>query len=152
GLSAASRAAAPSSGVPARSKGRVIDVAVKDLRRAASPGANGTVRLMADVDPDSGVFAVRVPNPGLGNAGYPSGSWIVVRPVSSDDFAPNAWMVILRARGTFGATGADWTIAHVKTLPADDAQPRLQVSYGSATGREFRPERLSRAEVTLAAT
>ena len=32
------------------------------------------------------------------------------------------------------------------------APSRLQVSYGSATGKEFRPERLDRSELTLAAT
>jgi hypothetical protein len=41
----------------------------------------------------------------------------------------------------------------VKELPGDDATPpRLQVSYGSATGKEFRPERIDRVELTLAAT
>ena len=60
-------------------------------------------------------------------------------------------MVALKRRGTFGATNADWTIAHVKDLPGDEGTlPRLQLSYGSATGREFRPERLDRSDLTIA--
>ena len=94
-----------------------------------------------------------MPTPGLKNAGFNAGGWLVVRPVSPTDLGADAWLIVLRARGKFGATGSDWTIAHVKELPGDESiPPRLQVSYGSATGKEFRPERLDRAELTLAAT
>jgi Lhr-like helicase len=150
--SVSANAAAPRVTAPAPSKGRTVELPVRNLRRAAATGAHGTVRLLADVGPDDGAFAVRVPSPGLQNAGYHAGSWLVVRPASPVDLGSDAWMIVLRPRGKFGATGADWTIAHVKELPGDDAPPRLQVSYGSATGKEFRPERLDRAELTLAAT
>jgi hypothetical protein len=105
-----------------------------------------------DVELDASAFAVRVPVPGLNNAGFKAGNWIVVRPSSPTDLNPETWIVVLRARGNFGATSADWTIAHVKELSSEDAPARLQVSYGSATGREFRPERIAREELTLAAT
>jgi len=152
GLSLASSVARPPS-PPPPSKGRVVEFPVKDLRKANEVGTHGKVRVMADIEPDRDAFAVRVPNPGLTSAGFSAGGWIVARPVSPDDRGTDAWLVILRARGKFGATGADWTIAHVKDLPNGGSGPsRIQVSYGSATGREFRPERLEREEVTLAAT
>jgi hypothetical protein len=76
-----------------------------------------------------------------------------VRPFEPADLRPEAWLIVLRARGKFGATSSDWTIAHVKELLGDDgAAGRVQVSYGSATAREFRPERFDRDEVVLAAT
>lgn len=151
GLSTASSASAPRP-APTLSKGRVVELPVKDLRRADQTDTLGKVRLVADIDQDDGAFAVRVPNPGLKNAGYNGGGWLIVRPVAPTDLSPESWLVVLRARGKFLATGADWTIAHVKELPGDDSTPsRLQVSYGSATGKEFRPERLDRGELSLAA-
>jgi len=153
GISTASSGPSPRPATPPPSRGRVVELPVRDLRRADEDGIHGKVRVLADIDPDKGAFAVRVPSPGLKNAGYSAGGWLVVRPVSSADLGPDAWLIVLRARGKFGATGADWTIAHVKELPGDESAPsRLQVSYGSATGKEFRPERLDRAELTLAAT
>jgi ATP-dependent helicase YprA (DUF1998 family) len=152
GLSGAD-APAPRPAAPPPSKGRVIELPMKDLRRADDATTHGKVRLRADVDPDEDAFAVRVPTPGLKNAGFGAGRWLVLRPVGPADLGRDAWLVVLRARGRFGATDANWTIAHVKELPGDEGAPsRLQVSYGSATGREFRPERLDRAELTLAAT
>jgi hypothetical protein len=152
GLSAASSG---SGARPVRSPstGRVVELAVKEHRRADEANTHGTVRILANGDPDNHAFAVRVPSPGIRNAGYIAGGWLVVRPVSPADFGSNAWVIVLRARGRFGATAADWTIAHVKELAGDESvAPRVQLSYGSATGKEFRPERLSREEVTLAAT
>jgi hypothetical protein len=126
---------------------------VKDLRKAAEDKTHGEVKMLADIEPNKDAFAVRVPSPGLKNAGFSAGAWLLVRPVAAADLGPDAWLVVLRARGKFGSTGSDWTIAHVKELPGDEGAPsRLQVSYGSATGKEFRPERLDRAELTLAAT
>jgi hypothetical protein len=126
---------------------------MKDLRRAADAGTHGKARLLADIDPGDNAFAVRVPAPGLKNAGFKAGGWLILRPVAPADLGHDAWLVVLRARGKFGASGANWTIAHVKELPGDESAPsRLQVSYGSATGKEFRPERLDRTELALAAT
>jgi ATP-dependent helicase YprA (DUF1998 family) len=153
GLSGAAGAAAPRPAAPSPSKGRVVELPMKDLRRAAEAATHGRVRLRADVDPDGDAFAVRVPTPGLKNAGFGAGRLLVLRPVAPADLGHDARLVVLRARGRFGATGTNWTIAHVKELPGDESAPsRLQVSYGSATGKEFRPERLDRAELTLAAT
>lgn len=152
GLSTASSGSVVRS-VTTMSKGRVVELPVKDLRRAAAAGTHGKVRLLADIDFNEGAFAIRVPSPGLMNVGYSGGGWLVVRPVSPADLGPESWLVVLRARGRFLATGADWTIAHVKELPGDESTPpRLQVSYGSATGKEFRPERLDRSELSLVAT
>jgi ATP-dependent helicase YprA (DUF1998 family) len=135
-----------------QAQGRVIELPVKELRRSNEGATHGKVRLRTDVDPDDDAFAVRVPTPGIKNAGFGAGGWLVVRPVIPADLGRDAWVIVLRARGKFGATGANWTIAHVKELPGDEGAPqRLQVSYGSATGKDFRPERLDRAEITLAA-
>jgi Lhr-like helicase len=132
---------------------RSTEVRVRDLRRADDDETHGSVRLLAALVPPDNAFAVRVPNPGLGSVGYRAGGWLIVRPVSPADLGAESWLVVLRGRGAFGATGSDWTIAHVKELPADEGTPsRIQLSYGSATGREFRPERLYRTDVTLAAT
>jgi hypothetical protein len=154
GLTAGSSAAAPRPPTPPPpAKGRVVELPVKDLRRADQAGTHGKVRVLADIAPDEDAFAVRVPTPGLKNAGFSAGGWLILRPVAPVDLGRDAWLVVLRARGKFGATCANWTIAHVKELPGDEGAPsRLQVSYGSATGKEFRPERLDRAELTLAAT
>jgi hypothetical protein len=152
GLANPSPTAAPRGVASRPMSGKTVELPVKDLRKAATSASHGTVRLLADVALDSSAFAVRVPHPGLRKSGYLAGSWLVVRPPSPADLGPDAWMIVLRPRGKFGATGADWTIAHVRELPGDDAPSRLQISYGSATGKEFRPERLDRAELTLAAT
>jgi len=153
GLSGASTGAVSPPAAPPAAKGRVVELPVKDLKRSDQAESHGRVRVVADVGPDRDAFAVRVPTPGLKNAGFSAGAWLVVRPVAPTDLGRDGWVVVLRARGKFGATGANWTIAHVKELPGDEGAPsRLQVSYGSATGREFRPERLERAELTLAAT
>lgn len=153
GLSGAAGASPPRASAPTPPKGRAVELRMKDLRHADDDATHGNVRLRADVDPKSDAFAVRVPAPGLNNAGFAAGRWLVLRPVAPTDLAPDTWVVVLKSRGKFGATGANWTIAHVKELPGDDATPaRLQVSYGSATGKEYRPERIDRAELTLAAT
>jgi len=146
-------ASSPRPAAPASSKGHLVELPVKDLRKVDEDKTHGRVRVLVDIDSNEDAFAVRVPSPGLKNAGFSAGGWLVVRPVSPTDLGPDAWLVVLRARGRFGATGSDWTIAHVKELLGDEGAPsRLQVSYGSATGKEFRPERLDRAELTLAAT
>lgn len=151
GLTGAGTSSPRPSAPASPSKGRVIELPVKDLRKADDGATHGKVRLLADIAPDD-AFAVRVPNPGLKNAGFSAGGWLVVRAVGRADLGPDTWLIVLRARGKFGATNAEWTIAHVKELPGDEGAPtRLQVSYGSATGKEFRPERLVRAELTLAA-
>jgi hypothetical protein len=152
GLSGGAVAPAPRP-TPPPSNGRVVELPMKDLRHADEAATHGKIRLRADVDPDDNAFAVRVPTPGVKNAGFGAGGWLVLRPAAPTDLGRDAWVVVLRARGKFSATGANWTIAHVKELPGDEGAPsRLQVSYGSATGKEFRPERLDRAELTLAAT
>lgn len=152
GLSGAAGASPPRTFAPTLPNGGVVELRMKDLRHADDDATHGKVRLHSDVDPKVDAFAVRVPAPGLNNAGFAAGRWLVLRPVAPADLAPDMWVVVLRARGKFGATGANWTIAHVKELPGDDATPtRLQVSYGSATGKEYRPERIDRTELTLAA-
>jgi Lhr-like helicase len=153
GLTSASTGTAPAPTASSPLKGHVSVLRVKDLRSAGESASHGTVRLLTDIETDEHAFAVRVPNPGLKNAGYTAGRWLVVRPVSPADMGSNAWVIVLRGRGRFGATGADWTICHLKELPGtDDTPPRFQVSYGSATGKEFRPERLDRTDLTLTGT
>ncbi|WP_141593605.1 DEAD/DEAH box helicase [Myxococcus sp. AB056] len=143
---------APRPTAPTPATGRIVELPIKDLRRADDDKTHGKVRVLVDVALAAGAFAVRVPSPGLRNIGFGAGGWLVVRPVSPGDLGPDTWIVVLRPRGKFGATGSEWTVAHVKALLGDEGAPsRLQVSYGSATGREYRPERLERTEVTLAA-
>jgi hypothetical protein len=153
GLSTTSGTARPRATSLPPSIGRAVNLPVKELRTSDAHKTHGTVRLMTDAEFDDDAFAVRVPTPGLKNAGFNAGGWLVVRPVLPSDLGPESWLIVLRARGRFGATNSEWTIAHAKELPGDEgALPRLQVSYGSATGKEFRPERLDRGELTLAAT
>lgn len=153
GLTAAPSATSPRSSATPPPKGNVVELQVKDLRKADKEKAHSKVRVLTDVAPTEDAFAVRVPSPGLKSAGFRAGGWLIVRPVTPADLGPDVWLIAVRARGRFGATGSDWTIAHVKELQGDEGAPsRLQVSYGSATGKEFRPERLDRAELTLAAT
>jgi hypothetical protein len=135
-----------------RNKGMLLEIPVKEFRRSLEAVVHGTVSLYVDFDLDKTVFAVRIPNPGLRGIGFSAGAWVCVRPVTPADLNPNMWILLLKPRGHFGATGADWTIAHVKQLPSDDpAGAKLQVSYGSATGREFRPERIATSDLTLLA-
>jgi ATP-dependent helicase YprA (DUF1998 family) len=142
----------PRNASPVPSPGSLVELPVKDLRKAGDDRAYGKVQIIADIDVDEGVFAIRIPSPGLAKAGFVAGRWLVARPVSSADLGSNAWLVVLRAKGKFGATGSDWTIAHVKEMTGDDGElSRLQLSYG-ATAKELRPERLDRVELTLAAT
>lgn len=142
----------PRAGASPPGKGRVIELPVRDLRRYDAAVSHGSARLLADVDPKADASAVRVPSPGLPNAGFRAGGWLVVQSVSPADLGSDAWLVVLRSRGKFAATSADWTIAHVKELPGDEGAPtRLQVSYGSATGKQYRPERLDRDELRLVA-
>jgi ATP-dependent helicase YprA (DUF1998 family) len=137
---------------PAASTGRAVELPIKDLRTADAAATHGKIRLRANIGPDAKVFAVRVPAPGLTNLGFVAGGWVVLRPVAASDVGHDAWLVVLRARGTFGATGASWTIAHVRELPSEEGAPaRVQLSYGSADGRQYRPERFNRAEITIAA-
>jgi hypothetical protein len=153
GLNTASSGAKPQRTASPLPKGRAVELPVKDLRKANQVGVHGKVRVMTDIEIGTGAFAVRVPNPGLTSAGFNAGAWIIVRSVSLENRGPDTWMVVLRTRGRFSATGADWTIAHVKELGNTDSGPaRVQLSYGSATGKEFRPERLERDEITIAAT
>lgn len=135
-----------------RSKGKLLVIPVKEFRRSLEAVVHGTVSLYVDIDLDKTVFAVRIPNPGLRGIGFSAGAWVCVRPVTPADLNPNMWILLLKSRGHFGATGADWTIAHVKQLPSEDpAGAKLQVSYGSAIGREFRPERFEAGDLTLLA-
>lgn len=153
GLSRASASSTRPPGPPKPSNERIIELAVKDLRKANEDKTHGKARLLSETDLPEDAFAVRVPSPGLKNLGFGAGKWLIVRPVSLTDLTPDVWFVVLKARGKFSATNADWTIAHVKELPGDEGTlSRLQVSYGSATGSEFRPERGNRADLTLAAT
>lgn len=153
GLTTPSVSAPRPSAPPASSNGRVLELRVRDLRKADDDRTHGKVRVLAALEHVDDAFAVRVPSPGLKNAGFDAGGWLIVRPVSPADLGAESWLVVLRKRGKFGATNSDWTIAHVKQLVGDEGvSSRLQVSYGSATGKEFRPERLDRAELTLAAT
>jgi hypothetical protein len=153
GMSNASSTVAFGLANPAVSKSRVVELPVKDLRRLNVNDTNGKVRLLVSVDSIDGIFATRIPSPGLKNAGYKTGAWIVVRQFSAEDMGSDAWVIILRSRGKFSVTQMDWTIAHVKDLPGDDnSPPRLQISYGSATGKEFRSERIDRGVLTPAAT
>lgn len=138
-------------GGPTSPGGRTVEIAVKDLRRAAAPATLGTVRLLTDADLNDGVFAIRVPGDGLRGAGFTPGAWLIVRTFKADDLGTDAWVVILRTRGKFAPTAADWTIAHVKALAGEEEQTRVQLSY-CATGRECRPERLESTEVSLIAT
>jgi hypothetical protein len=132
--------------------GRIVKMKVRDLRRPSEPPVSATVLLGGDVEIDDESFAVRIPNPGLNNAGFRAGRWLVVRAVAAEDFGAEKWLIVLRSRGKFGATGAEWTIAHVRELPGDEETgSRVQLSYGSATGKEYRPERLRRAEVQIVA-
>jgi Lhr-like helicase len=143
----------PRTAVLSPKKGHVVEFPVKDFRKVDDNNAYGNVRLLADIDSSMDAFAVRVPSPGLKNVGFAAGGWLIARPVSTTDLGPNAWLFVLRVRGKFGATGADWTIAHVRELQRDESTPsRLQVSYGSATGKEFRPERIDFADLKLVAT
>jgi hypothetical protein len=152
GISSGTTATVPKSAISAPPKGHSFEIPVRDLRRAADVETHGKVRLRAGSDIGKDAFAVRVPAPGLPNAGFRAGGWVIVRPTSQTDLGSDAWLVVLRARGRFGATGSNWTIAHAKELPGDESTPeRLQVSYGSATGKEYRPERIDRADLTLAA-
>jgi hypothetical protein len=138
---------------PSRTKGLPVEFPIKEFRKSHENATHGAVTLYVDFELDKTAFAVRIPNPGLRGIGFPAGSWVCVRPVTPSDLNPNAWVILLRPRGRFGATGADWTIAHVKQLPGDDSSAaKLQVSYGSATGKEFRPERIEATELTLLAT
>jgi hypothetical protein len=94
-------------------------------------------------------FATRVPSGRLGTAGFPAGIWLVLRTEKVADLPIEQWVVLLRRNGTFHATNERWTIARTKFL--DDARTRLQLSYGGATGRQFRPERIVANEIALAA-
>ena len=153
GISSGTSTTAPKSAIPGPPRGNSFELPVRDLRTAADVGTHGKVRLWAGNDIGNDAFAVRVPAPGLANAGFRAGSWLIVRSTSQTDLGSDAWLVVLRTRGRFGATGSNWTIAHAKELPSDETTPlRLQVSYGSATGKEYRPERIDRADLTLAAT
>lgn len=153
GISSGTSTTAPKSAIPGPPKGHSFELPVRDLRRAADVETHGKVRLWAASDIGKDAFAVRVPAPGLANAGFRAGSWVIVRPTSQTDLGSDGWLVVLRTRGRFGATGSNWTIAHAKELPGDETTPlRLQLSYGSATGKEYRPERIERADLTLAAT
>jgi ATP-dependent helicase YprA (DUF1998 family) len=130
----------------------VVELPVKEFRRVDAPQTHGRVKLLVSREAGEGATAVRIPTPGLKNSGFAAGAWLVVRPFDTGDLVPESWLIVLRARGKFGATDSGWTIAHVKELLSDGAAARLQLSYGSATAREFRPERFDRNELVLAAT
>jgi hypothetical protein len=150
--SVASRSTSRATGAVA-SPGLTVELPIKDLKRAAESEVHGQTRLLVDIDIEESFFAARIPMPGLKNAGFAAGRWLVLRPFSSKDIDGGAWVVVLRPRSRFGATGSNWTIAHVREIPADATNPpRLQLSYGSATGKEFRPERPDASELTLVAT
>lgn len=132
--------------------GKAINVDSRDLRKGPDGPLRGKPALYAETEPPPGAYAVRVPGNGLQDIGFGPGSWVIVRPFTPEDLQPDAWIVVLRAKGKFAATQADWTIAHVKILESGGGAARLQLAYGSATGKGFRPERIEKAEVVLAAT
>jgi hypothetical protein len=131
---------------------RSVELPVKDLRRSAMPATLGTVRLRVDQELPGTAFAVRVPGEGLDSVGFSPGGWLVLRPFDSADVGSDAWLVVTRKRAKFAPTASDWTIARVKALPGDENGGRFQLSYGSATGRDYRPERIGSSDVTLTAT
>lgn len=146
------RRSAASTTSPVPPNGHVVELGVKNLRKAGAAASISKVRLHTVSELDSSNFAVRVPGDGLRSAGFNAGRWLIVRPFTTKDLGNDAWVIVLRARGKFVPTASDWTIAHIKELAGEEVQPRLQLSYGSATGREFRPERVESGHVTLAAT
>ena len=151
--SSTSATTSSSARVSVPSSGQIFELPAKDLKSINDAGKMPTVRLRSIVDPGAQAFAVRVPQPGLTSTGFASGKWLVARPSRPDDLGSDAWQIVLRLQGTFGATGRDWTIAHVKELPGADEEPtRFQVSYGSATEKKFRPERLHKSEALIVAT
>lgn len=124
--------------------GRVVELSVREIQRPEAE--HGKVRLRVAIECPPGAVAVRVPSAKLVSLGLPAGLWVVLSP--SEDIEPSYGdqrVVLLRRKGTFQATGERWTVARVKYL--NDARARLQVSYGGATGRQFRPERLDAADV-----
>jgi hypothetical protein len=152
GLNVGTNASNPIPETPVQAKSQEIELPVKDLRKADNASTHGSIRLLVEIEPEKSAFAIRVPMPGLKNVGFKAGRWLVVQPVSLNDLKSSDWFVILRTRGKFRVTGAEWTIGHVKELQGDEnTQDRFQISYGSATGREFRPERIEKAELKIAA-
>lgn len=136
---------------PGGAAGSVINLAVRELRRIAAAGASlGTVQLTVTTPPAGDAFAARVPSAALSPAGFAAGEWLVLTTSAAASVLPDQWVVAQRARGSFAATGEAWTIARVKFL--DEAKTKLQLSYGKAQGKEFRPERCEAAEVQLVAT
>lgn len=131
--------AAPTSG------GLVVEVPIREIQRPTEE--HGTVRLRVDETLPSGSFAARVPTAALGPLGFSAGSWLVLCPLEASAMPGTAWTALLRGSGTFQATRERWTVARVKFL--DEARTRLQLSYGGATGKQFRPERADASEVTL---
>jgi hypothetical protein len=132
-----------------RGGSQLIELRAVDLRSllTAAPIQTGTVKL-ASPQLEPGCFAVRAPSGALARTGITPGSWLVLRPVKESDADGQQLVLVLRSRGNFRATSAWWTIAKVRRL--DDPDARLQLSYGRKE-TEFRPERVTAEEVTLAA-
>jgi hypothetical protein len=146
------------SGAPSQTRGRTAtpkpashlstaEVPVREFQRPDS--THGHVRLRLAEEALAGAFASRVPTGRLETAGFAAGTWLVLTAAQCADLPTEHWVVLLRRNGTFQATGERWTIARIKFL--DDAHTRLQLSYGAATGRLFRPERLDAIEVAFSA-
>ncbi len=125
-----------------------LELTVRELRRPETTHGNARLRLGAQ--PPAGAFASRVPTGGLEGAGFGAGQWLVLTPEECNQLPTEQWIVLLRRNGVFQATREAWTIARVKFL--DEARTRLQVSYGPATGRQCRPEKVGSSEVAFAAS
>jgi ATP-dependent helicase YprA (DUF1998 family) len=97
------------------------------------------------VQATANLSAVSMPDTALGAAGVSGGSWVIVRDPVPEDFVEGAnapvRAIVARTSGTFKATGERWTVANVVRQEAA-ANSVGKISYGSATGERFRPERV----------
>ena len=134
------------SAAPSPGKGKVVELSVREIQRPEVE--HGKIRLHVTNECTPEAVAARVPNAKLVSLGFIAGLWIVLTPIEgSIPREDEQWVVLLRRKGSFQATGERWTAAKVKYL--DETHERLQVSYGGATGRQFRPERLDSSDIML---
>jgi len=129
--------------------GPVVKLPVKELRRLSIESPLGMVQLCTSQPVPDNAYAARVPSAVLNAIGFASGSWLILRATTPKDLAGDSWIVVARSSGKFGATNEGWTIAHVK--PLDETGGRVQLSYGGAKAREYRPERVNCADINVVA-